>query len=149
MSSSKDQGLLTFRIPKKKLAWTSRSCLPMSCLGAPYTRSRGLRDTRYEWASLSGTVCPERGAAVDLVLPFANTEAMNAHLAEICRPVTPVAHALPVLDGAGWGAGWHGSKGLARVPFPNDLAVLCVQAESRRTHLAVSARQQARDHCLR
>jgi transposase len=40
------------------------------------------------------------------VLPFANTEAMNVHLAEIARTVAPGAHAVRVLDGAGWhGAG--------------------------------------------
>lgn len=35
-------------------------------------------------------------------MPYANTEAMNAHLAEIGRTVSPGAHALLVLDGAGW-----------------------------------------------
>jgi transposase len=35
------------------------------------------------------------------VLPFANTEAMNAHLAEIARTVATGAHAILVLDGAG------------------------------------------------
>ena len=33
---------------------------------------------------------------------------MNAHLAEIARTVAPDAHAVLVLDGAGW----HGGKGL-------------------------------------
>jgi transposase len=40
------------------------------------------------------------GAA--LVLPFVNTEAMNLHLAEISTQVTPGAHAVLTLDGAGW-----------------------------------------------
>jgi transposase len=39
------------------------------------------------------------------VLPFADTEAMNAHLAEIARTVAPGAHAVLVLDGAGWHRG--------------------------------------------
>ncbi len=44
------------------------------------------------------------------MLPYANAEAMNLHLAEIGRHVTPGAHAVLVLDGAGWhGAGWHGA----------------------------------------
>ena len=42
-------------------------------------------------------------------MPHANTEAMNAHLAEISRQVTPGAHALLVPDGAGW----HSSNSLA------------------------------------
>ncbi len=35
-------------------------------------------------------------------MPHANIEAMNAHLAEISRHVSPGAHAILVLDGAGW-----------------------------------------------
>jgi hypothetical protein len=35
------------------------------------------------------------------VMPHAGTAAASAHLAEIRRQVTPGAHALPVLDGAG------------------------------------------------
>jgi hypothetical protein len=35
-------------------------------------------------------------------MPHANTEAMNAHLAEIGRHVAPGAHALVILDGGGW-----------------------------------------------
>ena len=40
-----------------------------------------------------------------MVLPFADTAAMNAHLAEIARTVAPGAHAVLVLDGAGWHRG--------------------------------------------
>jgi hypothetical protein len=66
------------------------------------SRPRAPRDTRYEWAYLFGAVCPARGVAAGLVLPFADTPAMNAHLAEIARTVAPGAHAVLVLDGAGW-----------------------------------------------
>ena len=72
------------------------------------TRPRAPRDTRYEWAYLFGAVCPARGVAAGLVLPFVNTPAMNAHLAEISRTVAPGAHAVLVLDGAGW----HGGSAL-------------------------------------
>jgi DDE superfamily endonuclease len=61
-----------------------------------------VRDTRYEWAYIFGAVCPERATGAALVLPFADTEAMNLHLAEIARTVTAGAHALLLLDGAGW-----------------------------------------------
>jgi hypothetical protein len=66
------------------------------------SRPRAPRDTRYEWAYLFGAVCPERGVAAGLVLPYADTAAMNAHLAEIAATVASSAHALLVLDGAGW-----------------------------------------------
>ncbi len=68
------------------------------------TRPRAVRDTRYKWAYIFGAFCPGRATAVGLVLPFADTEAMNAHLADIARAVAPVAHAVLVLDGAGWHA---------------------------------------------
>ena len=61
-----------------------------------------MRDTRYLWSYIFGAVCPERATAVGLVLPFADAKAMNLHLAEIARNVAPGAHALLVLDGAGW-----------------------------------------------
>lgn len=72
------------------------------------TRPRAPKDCRYAWAYIFGAVCPGRAIGAALVMPHANTEAMNAHLAEISRHVTPGAHALLVLDGAGW----HSSNSL-------------------------------------
>jgi transposase len=66
------------------------------------TRPRAPRDRRYAWAYLFGAVCPERAVGAGLVLPYANTEATGLHLAEIGHHVTPGAHAVVVLDGAGW-----------------------------------------------
>jgi transposase len=37
-----------------------------------------------------------------LILPHANTEAMNLHLGEISTKVTAGAHAVVILDQAGW-----------------------------------------------
>ncbi len=70
------------------------------------TRPRAPRDTRYTRACIFGAVCPERGATAAPVMPHADTAAMNAHLAEISRTVAEGAHAVLVLDGAGW----HGAK---------------------------------------
>ena len=56
-------------------------------------------------AYIFGAVCPDRGVAAGLVMPFADTGAMNDHLAEIARTVAPGAHAVLVLDGAGWHRG--------------------------------------------
>ena len=52
-------------------------------------------------------------------MPHADTEAMNAHLVEISRTVAEGAHAILVLDGAGW----HGSKAL-RIPENITLVLL-------------------------
>jgi len=66
------------------------------------SRPRGPRDSRYQWAYIFGAVCPARATGAALVMPYANTEAMNLHLKEIGRTVAPAAHAVLVLDGAGW-----------------------------------------------
>ena len=66
------------------------------------TRPRAVQDTRYASAYLFGAVCPRRGVGAGLVMPRADTASLNAHLAEIARTVAPGAHAVLVLDGAGW-----------------------------------------------
>ena len=76
------------------------------------SRPRAPKDLRYEWAYLFGAVCAGRGVGAALVLPHANINAMNLHLAEISRSVTPGAHAVLVCDGAGW----HQQGGRLRVP---------------------------------
>ena len=47
-----------------------------------------------------------------LIMPRVDTSAMNAHLAEISKAVAPGAHAVLVMDGAGW----HGSSALKVLP---------------------------------
>jgi hypothetical protein len=76
------------------------------------------RDQRYSWAYLFGAVCPARGIGAGLVLPQANALAMNLHLAEISTLVTPGAHAVITLDGAGW----HKLGG--RLVVPPNLSLL-------------------------
>ena len=58
-----------------------------------------------EWPDegcLFGAIPPARGIRAALVLPQANIEAMKLHLAEISRRVASGAHAVVVVDGAGW-----------------------------------------------
>jgi transposase len=81
------------------------------------TRPRAPRDRRYAWAYLSGAVRPERATGAALVLPYANTAAMRLHPAEISRHGAPGAHAVLVLDGAGW----HGAADLI---IPDNLTLL-------------------------
>ena len=83
------------------------------------SRPRAPRDSRYEWAYLFGAVCPERAVGTALVMPYANSEAMNLHLREIARAVAPGAHAILVLDGAGW----HTSHTLKP---PHNITLLCL-----------------------
>jgi transposase len=61
-----------------------------------------VRDNRHESAYLFGAICPGRGVGAAIIMPSANTEAMNLHLKEISAQVSPGAHAVLVCDGAGW-----------------------------------------------
>jgi transposase len=81
------------------------------------TRPRMLRDQRHANAYIFGAVCPARDTGAALIMPHANTEAMNLHLIEIGRNVTPGAHAVVIIDGAGW----HAARDLA---VPNNLTLL-------------------------
>lgn len=66
------------------------------------TRPRQPADQRYENAYLFGAICPARGVGAALPLPHADTEAMQLHLDEISRHVAEGAHAVLLLDRAGW-----------------------------------------------
>lgn len=59
-------------------------------------------DQRYESAYLFGAICPARGVGAGLALPFADTEAMQLHIDEIARHVARGAHAVLLMDRAGW-----------------------------------------------
>ena len=66
------------------------------------TRPRQPADQRYDNAYLFGAICPARGVGAALALPYADTEAMQLHLDEISRHVAEGAHAVLLLDRAGW-----------------------------------------------
>ena len=66
------------------------------------TRPRQPADQRYANAYLFGAICPAEGKAAGLALPHADTEAMQLHLEEISRHVASGAHAVLLLDRAGW-----------------------------------------------
>ena len=72
------------------------------------TRPVAVLDQRTASTYIFGAICPLHGKAAGLILPECNTEAMNLHLAEIAAAVAPGAHAVLLLDQAGW----HGSKAL-------------------------------------
>ena len=74
-------------------------------------------DQRYESAYLFGDICPVRGTGAALAMPHANTEAMQFHLDEIGRTVAKGAHAVLLLDRAGW----HTTDQLV---VPNNLTLI-------------------------
>ena len=59
-------------------------------------------DQRTASTYIFGAICPKRGKAVGLILPWCNTAMMNLHLAAISADVTPGGHALLLADQAGW-----------------------------------------------
>ena len=75
------------------------------------------KDHRFTSADLFGATCPLRGVGAAIVMPAANIEAMNEHLAEIGYNVSVGAIALPILDGAGW----HSSP---RLQVPDNVVPL-------------------------
>lgn len=66
------------------------------------SRPRQPADQRYASAYLFGAICPARGTGAALAMPCANVEAMQLHLEEISRSVAKGAHAVLLLDRAGW-----------------------------------------------
>ena len=81
------------------------------------SRPRAAHDQRTQSTYLFGAVCPEFGTGAALVLPFCNSEAMQLHLDEIATKVTPGAHAIIILDQAGW----HGAK---QLKVPHNISLL-------------------------
>ena len=66
------------------------------------TRPTAPKDLRTKSAYIFGAICPARGVGAALVLPHCNTQAMQWHLDEISSQVSPGAHAILIVDQAGW-----------------------------------------------
>src|ERR1022692_2253593 len=71
-----------------------------------------VRDNRHDSVHIFGALCAERGVGTAIIMPTANTEAMNEHLKEIITQVAQGAQAVLILDGVGW----HQTGGRLRVP---------------------------------
>ena len=66
------------------------------------TRPRQVADLRTGCAYLYGAICPQRGTGAAMVMERADTQGMQLHLDEISANVAAGAHALLILDRAGW-----------------------------------------------
>lgn len=87
------------------------------------SRPRLPADQRYKSAYLFGAICPKRGTGAALMLPWANTEAMQLHLDEISRYVARKAHAVLLMDRAGW----HTTGGLN---VPKNITIILLPSRS-------------------
>jgi len=103
------------------------------------TRPRQPADQRYKSAYLFGAICPARGVGAALALPLADTEAMQLHIDEINRHVEKGAHAVLVMDRAGW----HTIAYLRIKPSRDLPAVAGARTEPGREHLAIPAPERA------
>ncbi|MBW4332391.1 IS630 family transposase [Stakelama sp. CBK3Z-3] len=85
------------------------------------TRPSAPRDQRRASAWLFGAICPAKGKAAGIVMPRCNTEAQRQtggmHLEEIAFHITPGAHAIILLDQAGW----HSANDLV---IPDNITLL-------------------------
>ena len=87
------------------------------------SRLRLPADQRYENAYLFGAICPRRGKGAALMLPKANTQAMQMHLDEISRNVAARAHAAVLMDRAGW----HNTD---KLKMPKNISILLLRSRS-------------------
>ena len=87
------------------------------------TRPSAPKDQRTASAYIFGAICPDQGKGAGLVLPRCTTEAMDLELAEISQAVAPGAHAMVLLDQAGW----HLSN---RLKVPANLTLVPLPAKA-------------------
>ena len=104
--------------------------------GAGQNGERGTRS-----AYIFGAICPARGVGAALVLPKCNTGAMTLHLAEVSLAVTPGAHAVMLVDQAGW----HLSHDLV---VPHNITLLPLPAKSPELNPVENVWQFMRDNWL-
>jgi DDE superfamily endonuclease len=87
------------------------------------TRPSAPKDQRTASAYIFGAICPAAGKGAGLVLPRCTTEGMNLHLKEIAQAVAPGAHALVLVDRAGW----HQSR---RLVIPDNITLVPLPAKA-------------------
>jgi transposase len=92
-------------------------------------------------AYIFGAICPADGKGAGLVLPSCNSEAMALHLEEISLAVAPGAHAILLLDQAGW----HVSK---RLSIPDNITLLPLPPKSPELNPVENIWQFMRDNWL-
>ena len=105
------------------------------------SRPRAAHEQRTQSTYLFGAICPERGAGAALVLPACNCEAMQLHLDEIATKVALGAHAIILLDQAGW----HGAKALV---VPNNISLVPLPARAPAED-ALEGDFRSKSDCLR
>ena len=137
--------LLAAEVQSKDGQWTILTGGPKNKLTRRWarrgTRPRAPRDQRTEWAYIFGAICPAKGKGAGLVMPWCDTDAMAAHLIEISAAVDPGAHAVLIVDQAGW----HLTPKLA---IPDNITVLALPPRSPELNPVENVWQFMRDNWL-
>jgi transposase len=105
------------------------------------TRPRAPHDQRTKWAYIFGAICPAKGKGAGLVMPYCDTPAMQTHLHEISLVVERGAHAVVILDQAGW----HMS---AKLEVPSNITLLPLPPRSPELNPQENVWQFLRDNAL-
>ena len=105
------------------------------------TRPAAPKDQRTASAYIFGAICPAHGKGAGLVLPRCTTEGMTLHLNEIAQAVAPGAHALVLVDQAGW----HQSK---RLVVPDNITLDTVPAKAPESNPVENIWQYMRDNWI-
>ena len=105
------------------------------------TRPSARADQRTGSTYIFGAICPARGTGAGLVLPFCNSVTMSMELAEISQTVSAGAHAVLLLDQAGW----HTSHKLV---VPANVSLLPLPPKSPELNPTENIWQYLRDNWL-
>ncbi|HHW78782.1 MAG TPA: IS630 family transposase [Xanthomonadaceae bacterium] len=105
------------------------------------SRPSAPHDQRTRSAYIFGAICPKHGKAAALVMPWCDTHAMNQHLIEISRNVDDKAHAILIMDQAGW----HMSNKLS---VPENITILPPPPKSPELNPVENVWQFMRDNWL-
>jgi hypothetical protein len=93
-------------------------------------------------AYIFGAICPKKGKGAGLVLPYCDTAAMNEHLKEISLAVDPGAHAVLILDQAGW----HTTP---KLTVPANITLMFLPSKAPELNPVENVWQFIRDNWLR
>ncbi|MDG1972885.1 MAG: IS630 family transposase [Paracoccaceae bacterium] len=105
------------------------------------TRPRAPHDQRTKWAYIFGAICPAEGKGAGLVMPYCDTHAMAEHLKLISAEVATGAHAILLLDQAGW----HTSS---KLTVPDNITLVPIPLRSPELNPIENVWQFLRDNWL-
>ena len=110
-------------------------------MGAARHQAISPHDQRTQSAYIFGAICPAKGKGAGLVMPRCDSEAMTSHLTEISAMVAHGAHAVVLLDRAGW----HLSGALE---VPDNITLLPLPPRSPELNPVENVWQYLRDNWL-